>query len=282
MSIELRPVRPADRQAMLEITAQVWDGHDYLPSVFDAWVADLGATFQAAEVEGEVAGFQRLRPLSAEVIYYEGLRVGTRFRRQGLARRMLTEAVAQARGMGFKTMRLASANPDAVRLFISAGFELELGTQIGFAAAMEGDEPPSLGRPEDAERLLSVVSVDPAFAAYKGLVVDGETVRELDGVELARQAGLGQVRTGAGGRVVAIVRPWAGDATLWMGFLAGSGAALRDLLLALRSEADLMGRTRVGVFLPDGHPSRGELEETGYDFEAEPDRMGYYSLRLQN
>ena len=69
---------------------------------------------------------------------------------------------------------------------------------------------------------------------------------------------------------------------LAMGFLAGSGAALRDLLLALRSEADLMGRTRVGVFLPDGHPSRGDLEETGYDFEAEPDRMGYYSLRLQN
>jgi GNAT superfamily N-acetyltransferase len=267
---------------MVEITSDVWDGHDYLPSVFDAWVTDPGATFQAAEVEGEVAGFQRLRPLSREIIQYEGLRVGARFRRQGLARRMLTAAVAQARGMGFKKMRLASGNPDAIRLFTSAGFELELGTDIGVAGAAEGGEPPALGRPEDVERLFRTISADPAFAVYKGLVVDGEKVRELDEAELARQAELGRLRTGGGGRVLAVVRPWGGDETLWIGYLSGSGAALTDLLLALRSEADLVGRTGVGVFLPDGHPARGELEESGYDFGTRPERMGYYALRLQN
>lgn len=281
MSVELRPVRPADRQAMLEITSDVWEGHDYLPSVFDAWVSDPGATFQAAEVEGEVAAFQRLRPLSAEVVYYEGLRVGARFRRRGLARRMLTAAVAQARAMGFRTIRLTSGNPAAVALFTSAGFGLELVVDFGIAAAMEGADPPSLGRPEDAARLFSILSADPAFAAYGGLFIDGVTGHQLDADALERQADLGQVRTAAGGRVVAILRPWDAD-SLWIGFVSGSGAALRDLLLALRSEADLAGAKRIGVHLPVGHPARGDFEETGYDFGAEPDRMGYYALRLQN
>ena len=265
---------------MLEITADIWDGHDYLPAVFDAWVADPGATFQAAEVEGELAGLQRLRPLSPEIVLYEGLRVGARFRRQGLARRMLTAAVAQARGLGFKKMRLMSGNPHAIELFTSAGFELELGVEVAFAGAVEGDEPPALGRADDSVRLFRAVSADPGFRAYGGLFVDGEKVRELDAGALLGQAELGHVRTGGGGRVLAIVRPWGGEDTLWVGFVSGSGAALRDLLLALRSEADLLGRTKVGVFLAADHPARGDFEETGYDFGAEPDRLGYYALRF--
>ena len=281
MNLELRPARPADREAMLEVTREIWDGHDYLPRVFDEWVGDPGATFQAAEVEGEVAGFQRLRPLSAEAVLYEGLRVGTRFRRQGLARQMLTAAVHQARSLGFKVMRLSSENPHAIALFTSVGFELELDTKFGFAPAIEGADPPSLGRPADAERLFRAISADPGYAAYKGFFVDGAMVLPLSLAELTRQAELGKVRIGAGGRALVIARPWAGD-DLWAGFVAGSGAALRDLLLALRSEADLAGSRRVCVFLPDGHPARGDLEQTGYDFESDPGHLAHYALRLQN
>jgi len=116
-SVEIRPVRATDRERVGEITADVWEGHDYIARVFDEWVSDPGAWFQAAEVEGELVGVQRLRPIAAEIVWYEGLRVASSHRRRGLARAMLTAAVAQARGLGFKELRLATANPDAIALF---------------------------------------------------------------------------------------------------------------------------------------------------------------------
>src|SRR5207247_7706642 len=109
----LRPVRPADRERVLEISAGVWDGTDYLPELFDAWAADPGASFQAAEIDGVVVGVQRLRPIGRRLMFYEGLRVAQERRRQGLARAMLRRAIAEARSLGFVEMRLYTGNPDA-------------------------------------------------------------------------------------------------------------------------------------------------------------------------
>ena len=49
--LQLRPVRPADRDRVREITRDVWEGRDYIPRVFDSWVSDAGASFQAAEID---------------------------------------------------------------------------------------------------------------------------------------------------------------------------------------------------------------------------------------
>ena len=70
-----REVRPADRERVREISAGVWEGTDYLPSTFEEWVQDPGASFQAAEEDGLVVGLQRLRPIATKLMFYEGLRV---------------------------------------------------------------------------------------------------------------------------------------------------------------------------------------------------------------
>jgi GNAT superfamily N-acetyltransferase len=279
-SVEIRPVRPTDRDRVLEITADVWDGHDYLVHVFDEWVSDPGAWFQAAEVDGELVGVQRLRPISAELVWYEGLRVASTHRRQGLARAMLTAAAAQARGLGFKEMRLATANPDAIALFRSAGFSLLLAPRLWRARRLEGDEPARMPGPGDADRLLRLVSEDPSLAAYGGVVANGEWALDLDAELLSRLAGEGALRVVGGGRALAAVREgWGGD-TLWAYFVSGSGGGLQELLMALRYEADADGMAAVNLWAPDGHPAEEDFRATGYDSEAEPFRMSYFALRL--
>ena len=52
--VELRPARTADRERVVEICAAIWEGHDYIPEVFDTWVQDPSGTFQVGEVDGEV------------------------------------------------------------------------------------------------------------------------------------------------------------------------------------------------------------------------------------
>jgi len=85
----LRPVRPSDRDRVVEMTRDIWEGHDYIPRVFDDWVADATAAFQAVEVEGVVVGVHRLRPYAPGLMWYEGLRVATTHQRQGIARAMV-------------------------------------------------------------------------------------------------------------------------------------------------------------------------------------------------
>src|SRR2546429_9297521 len=82
--LQLRPVRPADRDRIREITRDVWEGRDYIPRVFDSWVSDAGASFQAAEIEGEVVCVQRLRPYALGLVWDEGLRVAAPHRRAGI------------------------------------------------------------------------------------------------------------------------------------------------------------------------------------------------------
>ena len=54
--LTLRPVRPADYDRIVEITQDVWEGHDYIPRVFDRWVSDSAASFQAAELRRRLVG----------------------------------------------------------------------------------------------------------------------------------------------------------------------------------------------------------------------------------
>lgn len=260
----------------------IWDGHDYIPRVFDEWIRDPGAWFQAAEVDGEVAGIQRLRPIGPAVMWYEGLRVAPGSEGKGLAGAMLSAGIGQARSQGFREMRLVTANPRAIRLFERAGFQLIVAPRRWQAPRLEGEEPARMVDPQAAAQLAGSLSLAPEMAGYGGLIPDGEWALEPEAGLLERLAREGRLRVGAGGRALAYVRMgWGGD-ELAAPFVIGSGAAFRDLALALRFEADIEGLKGTAVWIYDGHPAEDDLRETGYDSETAPFRLHYYGLRLDS
>jgi len=275
----IRPVRPADRDRVVELTKDIWAGHDYIPNVFDDWVADAGATFQAVEVDGVVVGLQRLRPYAPGLAWYEGLRVASTHRRQGLARAMLASALAEARQQGFGEMRLATGNPDAVRLFESAGFQRLVDARWWRGSRVEGGESARIPDEAEAARLWPRISDSPGIELYHGVVADFNGAGDLGAAELARLASIGMLRVGPGGRAVAgLRRPW-GD-NLAVSFIAGQGGSLRELLMALRFEADADGLDDVVVTLPRDHPAADDLRASGYDFANADDHSYIYALKL--
>lgn len=275
----MRPVRPADRDRVLEISAGVWEGTDYLPQVFDEWVADPGASFQAAEVDGGVVGVQRLRPIARRVMFYEGLRVAQSHRRRGIARAMLREAIQEARGLGFEEVRLYTGNPDAGRLFSAEGFRLLTDCSVWTARRVEGGDPPRLAAPSDAPRLAERLSGDPALAAYGGVVVDWHGTLDVSVELLEHLAERGLVRMGAGGRSLALIREWP-RRRFPITFLAGSGTGAEDLLMGLRFEADSQGLDGVAVLAPADHPAAEDLAEAGYDLAEAEGHAYVYALKL--
>ena len=277
--LTLRPVRPADYDRIVEITEDVWEGHDYIPRVFDRWVSDSAASFQAAELDGEVVGVQRTRPFAPGLVWYEGLRVASSHHRQGIARSMLAAAIEEARDHGFRQIRLATRDLPARRLFESAGFRNLVTTRWWRGLRVEGGEPARIPDAAEAKGLLPWILASPGIDLYGGIVPDMNGAHDLGGDELERLATVGLIRVGPGGRAVAILREaWGKNIAVCL--LAGRGGALRELLLALRFEADADGLNHVSVNVPPSHPAEEDLKATGYDF-ADADLSGYiYALDL--
>jgi GNAT superfamily N-acetyltransferase len=272
-------MRPADRGRVVEICRDVWDGHDYIPRVFDAWVADAGSTFHAAELEGTVVGLQRLRPYAPGLIWYEGLRVASTHRRQGLARAMVASAISEAREQGFQEMRLATGNAGAARLFESAGFERRLDVRWWRGQRVEGGEPARMPDKSETGKLWASVEKTAGIELYRGVTADFNGARDLDAAELERLASMGMLRAGPGGRAIVGMRePWGEN--LAVGFVAGQGGALRELLMALRFEADADGLDHVTVALPRDHPAAGDMTASGYDLANDDDTSYIYGLKL--
>ncbi|HVS47640.1 MAG TPA: GNAT family N-acetyltransferase [Candidatus Dormibacteraeota bacterium] len=277
--LTLRPMRAADRERVLEICRDVWDGRDYIPRVFDDWLADAGASFQAAEIDGVVVGIQRIRPYAPGLVWYEGLRVASTHRRRGLARAMFASAIAEAKAQGFREMRLATGNPDAVRLFEAGGFSRLVDARWWRGHRVEGGEPARMPDPLEAGKLWPGMENSPGIELYHGVVPDFNGARDLGAAELKRLATIGMLRAGPGGRaIVGLREPW--GQSLAVAFVAGRGGALRELLMSLRFEADADGLDHVTVTLPRDHPAADDLAASGYDLANDEDSSYIYGLQL--
>jgi GNAT superfamily N-acetyltransferase len=261
-----------------EIAAGVWDGNDYMPAVFDRWVSDPGASFQAAELDGLVVALHRLRPIGDHLAWYEGLRVDSAYRRRGIARAMLRAAIDEAR-QRFEEIRLGTGEEAARPLFASEGFEQVLDVTWWRAGRIEGGEPARIPGPAEAEKLEAALRTDPAFAAYAGLNPAPSGAPDLDARELARLAAAGNLRAGPGGRALAGLQPgW--SSRILATFVSGAGGALQELLMALRFEADADDLRGVALIAPKDHPGAGDFEAVGYDWRDDPFSFTIHRLRL--
>jgi hypothetical protein len=63
LSVKIRNARPSDKGPLLDFIKDVWGGHDYIPGVWDEWLADASAEMSVIEVDGRQVGMNRMRSL---------------------------------------------------------------------------------------------------------------------------------------------------------------------------------------------------------------------------
>lgn len=121
--VRIRRARLEDTPAMLEITRNVWEGHDYVPRVWTSWLGGHAGVLLAAEVNGEMVGFQHVDVHPDRTAWLEGIRVGERAQGTGIATRLLAAGIAWARFSGLAAVRLSTStdNPASNRMAERAG-----------------------------------------------------------------------------------------------------------------------------------------------------------------
>lgn len=139
--VAVRLARPEDEAGLARLEAAAWTPASGFPSVieraddpFFTFFTDDNppAAFLVAELDGRMAGYLRLRPVTplpenAHVLGVAGLAVAPGDRRRGVASALLAAAERQARARGTRklSLRVLSTNAAARRLYERLGFGVE-------------------------------------------------------------------------------------------------------------------------------------------------------------
>ena len=120
----IRPLRATDKEDILEIAKHTWDGHDYLPYFFDAWINDRDSHTAAIEKDGHVIALANLRVIENGLTgWMEGLRVHPDYRKQGLASILTHHIVRLAKEIPVERIRYTTA--------VDNETSLHLGEEVG-------------------------------------------------------------------------------------------------------------------------------------------------------
>jgi len=125
MKIDVRRARTTDRERILEISAQIWEGDDYIPYVIDAWMGDEQSELAVATWGGRVVGFGRRMWLVPGYAWFEGTRTEPAYQGRGVGRALTEAFVARSLDEGATRIGLGTYidNEASIHIIESMGFE---------------------------------------------------------------------------------------------------------------------------------------------------------------
>jgi predicted PurR-regulated permease PerM/ribosomal protein S18 acetylase RimI-like enzyme len=109
-AVRIRPARASDKKDMLELTAQIWEGHDYTPQVWSEWLADRKGLLAAAELEKRMVGFGKISRVGPGEWWLEGLRVHPEYQGMKIGSQLTEYLVGEWRKRGGGVIRLATSS----------------------------------------------------------------------------------------------------------------------------------------------------------------------------
>ena len=129
----IRPLKETDKADVLEIASKTWDGHDYLPYFFDAWLKDKNSHTAAIEHSGHVISLANLRVIeNGRTGWMEGLRVHPDYRGKGLASIMSRHVVNIAKEIKVERIRYTTATDNHSSLHLGEMVGMERKFDLAF------------------------------------------------------------------------------------------------------------------------------------------------------
>jgi GNAT superfamily N-acetyltransferase len=290
----VRRARADDKDAILAFASTTWDGWDYIPEAWEAWLtAGDGAlllveaggsidTMDGRVARGQPIGISRLALLADGEAWLEGIRIDPRVRGRGVATALQVAEFAWARAQGARWIRYATGqeNEASHRLGTRHGFQV-LSRWRWFARHRadedaDGDAPPPASGPtavtphllppdtsrSEVDRLWRRVQEDPTFV-LGGHLYEGRSwaFQALTGERFSAHVRASEVHVSEDGRAVAVAphrAGWSEEHEPHIALLVGAGDAALPLIVDLR--AAFGGRLNVRLPWPDPPIVNGRFE----------------------
>jgi len=273
--ITLRPARPADEAAVSALSAQIWEGDDYVPRRFADWVDDNRGQFTVAYDRDTLVGFGKLTELAAGEWWLEGLRVHPDHRGRGIARKLHHDAVDVAGTIGRGVLRFATngRNEAVHKLAAETGFHHVAAHRLAEIDVGQEDAPArfALARPAEVPALKEWLRPSDLLAAGGGLFEERWKWQSL----LPRLSALSAENRiywwrDDGSRCAGLAVVSQGDeGVLWLNYLDAPPVSLPALCRALPSLARQLECTRIkGKPLANAFVSEA-LEAAGWTLEPD-------------
>jgi len=276
--LTFRPACAADKARMLEITARTWgENGDYIPKVWDNWLADPRGELTVAELDGLVVALVKLTWQGQNQWWMEGLRVAPEQRLKGIGRAITAYQVELAKKLGGRVVRYATGlrNEGSHRIAERLGFHTvarfieRVAEKLDCAASAE-----VLTNADLDAMWMALYNSDWAHAT-NSVYVYGWKAFEMTRERLANHLSQGQVmgvRDGTG-RLCA----WClcDDRPDWerliITLLGGTTDGIAALARAMRTQAAVTNRQTVEALAPPLPRMLDALAAAGYHIEIDPE-----------
>lgn len=285
-SLHIRPAGPVDRQAMERVCAHTWDWGDYVPEVWEDWLADEAGLVLVGEWAGRVVALSKITFHSNGQVWLEGMRVEPDYRRRGIAGRFLEYSIDYARHAGARVVRLGtSSSNQAVHAIAARNGMVRVGTYAlrSAGARPEGPAPVRLGLDRVAE-VHAVLRAGPVFHHGRGLYSVDWAWQELSDRRLeellAAEQVIGWQAAGETLEAVAVLAVDAEDGRLWIGLVDGTVEGVGQLARASRRVAFEIGAEKAAIMLPDLPWLMEVFEAAGYQVGDWEGQLWIFELRL--
>lgn len=267
--LRLRDAKPADRDAVFEFCRNTWAGYgDYIPRVWDKWIADTRGRFILAELDGAPVGMAKISDFGRGEVWLEGLRVTRRFRRRGIAHLIHLEVVKTLRKMRPRVVRYCTGATNSASRKVGArvGFGIAARTRYYWTKPRKGTIRGEWAKPSEAGEIYEFMLASRFLELTSGLIGEGWVFRELTPALLNKYIKERRVivkRRAQDLDGVAVYPYEANDRTITLGFIDGSESAIKDLARNCRYLAKEKGYRECSVAVPTRGYAR-PIEDAGY------------------
>jgi RimJ/RimL family protein N-acetyltransferase len=260
VSHRFRPAEERDRAAVFAVCARTWPDGDYIPRVWDAWLADpLGILAVGVDAGDQAVAVGKLSVPAPGEGWLEGLRVAPALRQGGWGRALAAYLTASAWAQGLHTVRYITEarNTPMHRVAAALGFahegethpyRVDVGSENAGRLDTPGGATARLAESAETAGLWEVTVA--AWAPGPPLRWHRWTAATASAAWFAAAVDAGQVLVAADGRSLAVLTPPGSDESADVALVAAAPAARAELLAAARGWAVDACGGRVLAMLP--------------------------------
>jgi len=268
----IRRAAAADKPAVVEFCAKIWEGWDYLPRVWDRWLADPDGAFLVAELDGRPVGTDKITVLSPGEVWLEGLRVDPDHHGRGIALAINRKAMEVVASLKPRTVRFGTVSDNRASRHMGEkdGFRLIFQCRRMVSEKLDGERPPEVAAeltagPGDLDVIMDYLESSESFRSTRGLFAWGWTFKEMgrDFIgQILTQHGALLLRDGSRIAALALFLPQRHGPRFCLGFIDGGHQEMAELARRFRVVAGLRGAGEVFTIAPE--PAVAALSGAGF------------------